>query len=85
MVSVKAGNEAVLEFTSDQDSKKSNPVTEYYNNLNVNLLITEKPDNGDRKGYSGISSVSWALIYTLDEDMSPDEAARHTVFQQKNT
>ena len=30
MVSVKAGNEAVLEFTSDQDSKKSNPVTEYY-------------------------------------------------------
>ena len=83
MVNVKAGNEAILEFASDQDNKKSNLVTEYYNNLNVNLSITEKPDNGDRKGYSGISSVSWALIYSVDEDTSPDEAARHTVFQQK--
>ena len=46
-------------------------------------MITEKPDNGDRKGYSGISSVSWALIYSLDEDTYPDEAARHTIFRQK--
>ena len=60
-----AGGDIVCSFTSGQTKKEPDPdeqVRDYCSSLSVELGITEKPGNAAGTGYSGLKTVSWAMV-----------------------
>lgn len=52
-----------IESTENDDSReKTFDEDSFYNYFDIEITATEKPNNGEEVGYSGLSEVRWALV-----------------------